>query len=178
MANHMIFGEGSEADSHAIKLATKKGRWIRNVRRKERAPEALRAAVSFIRRDFPALTLRSISATYNCFGMVFACRRTCIIDENEVLKILEDDGYIKVSSRSAVEIGDIIIYRQVPPGEIRHVGVITERLPSAVAGGEPSFMVLSQWGADGEWVHPEGIIRSLLGNEREFYSERKQLGSL
>jgi hypothetical protein len=77
MADDLIIGEGGEQDRRAIKLATKRGRWIKNVRRREMPPEQLRAAVDLVHARFSGITLRSISATYNCFGMVFASRRTC-----------------------------------------------------------------------------------------------------
>jgi hypothetical protein len=176
MSGYPIIGEGGQHDRKAIPLATKKGRWINNTRRLERAPEALREAARQIRDKFPALQLRSLSATYNCFGMVFACRRTCVLDHNEVLKILHDDEYVEVKSREAVEVGDIVLYRQQREGEIKHVGIVVEKRPAVSAGGSPTFMVLSQWGADGEWVHHEATVLSAFGTVREFYSERKNHG--
>jgi hypothetical protein len=175
MPDDLIIGEGSEQDRKAIKLATKRGRWIKNVRRREMPPEQLRAAVEVVRGKFSALTLRSISATYNCYGMVFASRRTCIVDGNEILNILSDDEYLKVTDRRRVNVGDVVIYRSAPAGEITHAGIVIEKRPRASAGADATFMILSQWGASGEWIHHEETVLPQLGSGREFYSERKSI---
>ncbi len=168
-----IIGEGEEQDSHSIKLATKKGRWIRNARRMENSPEAMRAAEGYCRAVCPDLKTRSLSNTYNCYGMVFACRRTWI-DEGEIEKILADDGYKLVSDRSEVCCGDVIIYREERGGPIAHVGIIIALHPQ-VERGEIEFRVLSQWGGSGEFIHPEKHVLPQFGNYRQYYSERRRV---
>ena len=71
-----IIGQGGESDQQRISLATSKNRNIPNSRRPERAPEAMLAAREMWLKD--NRELRSMSATYNCIGMVFANRRTWI----------------------------------------------------------------------------------------------------
>lgn len=163
--------EGSQHDRNSIYLATKRGRWIRNVRRQERAPDSMRAAERNCLSRFQDLKTRSLSATYNCFGMVFASRRTCIL-EGEVDKILVDDGYRRIAERSAIEVGDIVIYRKVPNQEITHAGVIitVHHLP---ATAEIKLTLMSQWGADGEYIHLENEVPNEYGQYREYYTERR-----
>ncbi len=166
-----IIGEGEEQDIASIKLATKKGRWIRNARRMEKSPAQMSAAEKHFRAVFSGLKTRSLSNTYNCYGMVFACRRTWI-DDGEIEKILVDDEYRLVSNRSDVCCGDMIAYRKGQGEPIAHVGIILA-IRRQVARGEIEFTVLSQWGGDGEFIHPEEHVPPLFGSYREYYSERR-----
>ena len=73
-----IVNPGGSEDRRSIQLATRKNTPIRNERRPERPPESLRAAADIWCNEFTKNRLRSLSATYNCVGMVFATRRTWI----------------------------------------------------------------------------------------------------
>src|SRR5437867_2806150 len=92
---------GSEADRESIRLATSKNTPIPNCRRRERPPEALKAARRIVLEGHPEVRPRSLTATYNCIGMVFANRRTWIEPEH-VSMILADDGYAEVAALAAV----------------------------------------------------------------------------
>ena len=64
---------------------------------------------------------------YNCFGLIWAARRTSIYDLNGVETILEDDGYRKLSAGEKPLFGDIALYLFPPPNaEIWHAGLVCE----------------------------------------------------
>ena len=63
---------------------------------------------------------------YNCFGHVWASRRTCIYDEEEVRKILHEDGYREINLDLA-DRGDIALYLWKDSDTIWHAGVIEPR---------------------------------------------------
>jgi hypothetical protein len=93
---------------------------------------------------------------YNCFGMLFASRRTGIFDDEEVESIFGDDGYRRIDDLREVCVGDIAIYRTRPSGAIAHGGRVVSMVP-----GEPipRIWVLSKWNLGwGEDVHPIGEI--------------------
>lgn len=94
---------------------------------------------------------------YNCFGLVFASRRTNIppIGLPEALNIdhlLQRDCYQLIS---VPQVGDVVIYRG--PREIEHAGFICRvdslALDRSLAAA-PQVMVWSMWGGLGEFEHP------------------------
>lgn len=95
------------------------------------------------RREFHRNT--DPTSTYNCHGLTFAARRTQIFDPAEILKILAEDGY-NLISRSALEPGDIAIYRNPTNGDIEHSGIVVERT-------DYGARILSKWGSCHEVVH-------------------------
>jgi len=161
---------GSVRDRDAIDLATAKNRRIPNARRSERSPEALAVAQQWIRRRHPSTRLRSLTATYNCIGMAFANRRTCI-EPDHVHMILNDDGYVEVSP-SEVEPGDLVLYRD-DRGDISHVAVVVRHEPD-LEKALWRTTVLSQWGSDGEYLHDCADVNEMLGKPDKFYSERRK----
>ena len=110
----LIIGEGGPADTASIPLATKQGRDIPNVQRLEKTPAQLSEARRMWTGAFPQIQLRSLSATYNCVGLVFASRRA-FVDIDEAPGILADDGYRRVA-RDEVVIGDLVVYRKQVAG--------------------------------------------------------------
>ena len=117
----------------------------------------------------PERRLRSLTATYNCIGMAFANRRTWI-EPDHVAMILEDDAYVEISSAEVIP-GDLVIYRD--KAEISHVAVVVSRDP-IVATSTFKIIVLSQWGADGEYLHDYTDVNDRLGRPDKFYSERRR----
>jgi hypothetical protein len=85
---------------------------------------------------------------YNCHGMTFASRRTGIHDINFLRKILEDDGYIEVSSNEIKE-GDVALYYS-RSGDIEHSGIVVE---TPKHGGIFIPRIYSKWGKGFEVVH-------------------------
>lgn len=90
----MIIGAGGPSDRASIPLGTRRGTFIPNERRRELNPATLRASVDLWTRERPNARLRSVTAVYNCMGLVFASRRTCI-DSTSLDTILREDEYQK-----------------------------------------------------------------------------------
>jgi hypothetical protein len=107
-----------------------------------------------------------MSATYNCFGLVFASRRTWIHEEALDL-ILRDDGYRRVD---VPWIGDVVIYRD-NDDNVNHVGIVVGLNVDSM-GGQPEILVLSKWGADGEYLHRHDHVPGLFGARVEYWTER------
>lgn len=167
-----IIQPGGPRDVRSIPLATKQGRFIPNERRPERAPDALQAAVNLMRLERPDARLRSISATYNCVGLVFANRRT-LVDTDDVPMILHEDGYYQVPRLDQVSAGDVVVYRNAI-GEIVHVGVVLCKEPE-VRTATWKVTILSQWGANGEYIHAPDYVPQALGQPSGYWSERRVL---
>jgi hypothetical protein len=91
---------------------------------------------------------------YNCFGLVWANRRTAIYEEHSISQILDEDGYRKLRIDEQPLPGDIVIYLRFSD-QVRntyHAGVIMELVEQRIGGRVP--WVLSKWGgALGEDMH-------------------------
>lgn len=171
MSPHIIQRGGSQ-DPRAIPLVTKRRIHIVNEQRSEMVPEILRASVELWSRERPQARLRSVSATYNCVGLVFASRRTWIGTEDIAL-ILQEDEYNRVSRLDEVRPGDVVVYRD-ERGEIAHIGIVLSIEP-LVATASWMVSILSKWGAEGEYVHLQDHIPHYCGRPSEYWSERRQL---
>lgn len=64
---------------------------------------------------------------YNCYGMIFASRRTAIFDDDQIPMVLEEDGYRRVVDERWVRPGDLVFYRLCAPDKLLHVAVILRR---------------------------------------------------
>lgn len=99
---------------------------------------------------------------YNCHGLTFGARRTCIDDASSISKILADDGYQLVENTGVMP-GDVVLYYDYD-GTVSHSGIVVE-----VPGDPMNFVrVVSKWGVPGaeylHWVH-----RSPYGVDYKFY---------
>lgn len=168
-----IFGRGSERDPAALRLYTTCNRnYVENERPDEERPiEALQAAYQYVKSISPSARCCSLTAMYNCVGVVFASRRTHV-DCEHLDMILQDDGYRLISQKSAIE-GDVVVYRK--DGIPLHVGIIYELqdLSFARDGSQIELWVLSQWGQDGEYIHKLREVSTLYGDQLEFWTERR-----
>ena len=165
----VLIGAGRPGDRNYLPLATRRGTSIRNEQRMEQAPEALRAAVEIWQRERPAAQLRSITAVYDCMGLVFACRRTCV-ELSELNMVLRDDEYRRLSEPEEVEIGDIVIYYN--EHGVTHVGIVVDvgrHLTTA-----RSITIMSKWGSNGEYIHPVNHVPEAYGQHVEYWTERKR----
>lgn len=168
----MIISGGTESDFASIQLATRKGRFIKNERRLEKAPAARREAVRIWTQKYPEVHPRSATAVYNCMGLVFASRR-CWIDIDCLYMILSDDEYRKLSALSEIEIGDIVIYCRNGAKRVSHIAVVVEVIPN-IETASFRTRVMSQWGADGEYIHKiDEVPEELYGVPSEFWTDRK-----
>lgn len=119
----------------------------------DRRPEAytLHASMERWKKKFPNELHRPVgpSHKYNCHGLTFASRRTEVENPQDILKILEDDDYRKVSPDTVLP-GDIVIYYG-PEGDVIHSGIVTQiEQPLKVP------VVLSKWSNIHEVVHRVG----------------------
>lgn len=167
----LIIGLGGEQDRARIPLATARGTPIPNARRKERPPESMKAALEIVTKNHETTRVRSLTSVYNCIGMAFACRRTCIEPEH-VPTILKDDGYEEVARIAELVPGDLVVY-ETAPGEVSHIAVVVSNEPN-LTNGTSRLRVLSQWGSHGEYFHDHDDVADLLGKPVKFYSERKK----
>lgn len=165
----LIFGEGGPNDKASIPLATKRGNFIDNQRGRRRPPEAFQEAVKIWQKKYPNIRVRSLTSEYNCVGMVFGCRRTCI-DPKYIDRILEEDEYRLLSGPTEVLPGDIVLYKN--GNENSHIGTIISKEPD-VKNASFKITVLSQWGSDGEYIHLLDEVPEDYGNVKEFWTERK-----
>ena len=166
-----LINPGGSDDKKSIELATSKGTRIRNWQRREQPVEALLDAARFATEGHHGRVLRSLTSRYNCIGMAFANRRTCI-EPTEVPLILKDDEYVEVRRVADVMPGDLVVYEDVDG--ISHVAVVVSNV-SRLQDGDSTIQVVSQWGSDGEYLHEYRDIPPLLGKPARFYSERRKL---
>jgi hypothetical protein len=162
-----VIGLGGAADPQRLELMTKKRSLIPNALRQPRPPAAMREAKAMYLTD--ERQLRSLSSEYNCMGLVFASRRTCI-DVGIVDWILREDDY-KLVSIDKVRRGDLLVYRNADGPS--HVAIVWTHDPD-VARAEWRTTVLSQWGADGEYFHDAHDVPLLLGAPDRFWTDRQE----
>jgi len=169
----IIINPGSPKDKAAIPLATKLGNHIPNERRLEQIPSILREGIVFCEKNYSDIKLRSITATYDCLGMVFAARRTWI--EDKYLDwILKEDNYRCLSNITELERGDLVVYRN--KGRASHVGIVVNIIRPLTKEAKWEVEVLSKWGAGGEYIHKMERVVPYLGEPSEFWTDRKQYG--
>ena len=94
-------------------------------------------------------TFRSAATpTYNCHGMTFASRRTCIYKSPVIYNILSDDEYVTIKKENVLE-GDVIVYFS-KDGDAEHSGIVIERPKESTYG---MAKIISKWGKAGEMIH-------------------------
>ena len=169
----MIIGEGGPNDKEALKLYTRKGRFIPNLKRLESPPARMKVATEKLKKAFPSAQLRSATQVYNCMGLAFASRRTCI-DPVHLAIILDDDEYRQIPGVQETEVGDIVVYGNSGQREATHIGVIVKK-ETDLSRASWRITVMSQWGADGEYLHPIEEVPLLLGAPQQFWTDRRML---
>ncbi len=153
-----------------LSLDTRRGNPIPNAQRLEMNPSRARAVIRMIKKLCPNAKQRSITQVYNCLGMVFAARRTCIEVDN-INMILKDDDYKPVGQLKDVQPGDIVIYWGA--GECKHVGIILGEMPLLEGSKKTVIWVVSQFGAHGEWIHPIEEVPEGCRGKAEYYTDRR-----
>jgi hypothetical protein len=137
----------------------------------EIVPEEPRARVDaysrVFQRKFPRNILRvPTTSRYNCTGMLFALRRG-FVGDMDISRLLEDDGYRRVSRDEDPVAGDIVIWGSV--ADVEHVGLIVEcREATGLDFCVP--VVVSKWGSGPEYIHQLGD--SPFEQEPVYYTER------
>ena len=154
-----------------LPLATREGRQIPNDRRPQVRPEIMRAARDIVVGSHPTVRARSLSAVYDCMGMVFGSRRVWI-DTDELELILDGDDYRRLSDGGEVTEGDVVVYRD--EDVVTHVGIVA-RTRQNLAQAVTEITVLSQWGRHGEYFHGIDDVDSRLGTPAEFWTDRTRM---
>lgn len=90
-----------------------------------------------------------LTPRYNCHGLVFASRRTCITEPTAISRILADDGYVEIQDTEVLA-GDIIVYYSAE-GDPEHSAVVVQ--PGSEGSVHVPF-VLGKWGKGAEMIHP------------------------
>lgn len=165
----IVLGAGGPRDAAYIPLATRRGSRIRNERRPEQPPVRLKAAVQHWTQAYPEIRVRSVTGVYNCMGLAFASRRTWV-DTDQLSMILDEDEYHRIRGPQEMQVGDLVVYRR--NGEAAHIAVVV-KLEPLVATASWKVTVVSQWGADGEYVHPMEDVPELLGTPVEYWTDRR-----
>jgi hypothetical protein len=94
---------------------------------------------------------------YNCFGHVWASRRTSIYESEEIDKILNDDSIRSLHEQELPLPGDVVVYRdQTDAAKIFHVARIVEiKQIAGINGGVGIPWSLSKLNdSAGEVLHP------------------------
>jgi hypothetical protein len=144
---------------------------IPNEMRPELNPAVLKASVEIWRDQRPNAKLRSITGSYNCIGMVIACRRTWV-DPEHLLRVLVEDGYSKLNGEAQAHLGDLVAYRD-EKGEICHAGIVVGKNVYNPDSPRDALIVLSKWGHEGEYVHDASDVPLQCGKPAEFWTDRK-----
>jgi hypothetical protein len=107
----------------SIVLETKTGRQIANL--VELMPDAKTVAdyQRFVSQHGAHWISRTpATGVYNCAGMVWATRRTAILDPRLWQRIIDDDGYEWLAKHELPMPGDIAAYLDIEANELLHVG--------------------------------------------------------
>lgn len=95
-----------------------------------------------------AVPRSSMSPLYNCHGMTFASRRTCIDNSVEIRKILQDDGYKQIIQKDILS-GDIVLYIDSDNEIVHSATIVNVDKTNAL----PTIRVVSKWGKWKEYIH-------------------------
>jgi hypothetical protein len=165
-SNRLIVGLGEANDPNRIALQTVQKWDIPNARKLPKSPAQMKSAYQIHKQGHLSLEVRSLRSEYNCVGLIFGSRRT-VIDIEHVNKIFEHDGYKKIDF-SKGEQGDIVLYEDTS-GPV-HVGVLWSHHPIS-----QEWIVLSQWGSDGEYFHQINDTREDWRHKVTLWTERLRL---
>lgn len=171
MFDEVLLGGGGE---RRLALETRLGRPIANFIEREPG-ERKHRVYDLQRKKFGGnwVNRKPACGGYNCFGMLFAARRTTIIDDEDtdmqVSDILADDGYRQIAEADAV-VGDLVLYRDIM-GNLLHAARVTRRRELG------ALWALSKWnstaGEDEHHVqHHCWTDRSMYDVELQFWTDR------
>lgn len=151
---------GGQAERISIALHTHKGNSIENEIAVVQVSQAKIDQFESLSKRHPRWRHRKPpTGVYNCFGHVWASRRTAVYDkfDEAVLRVLADDGYRMVNRVSETpEVGDVLCYWESvdPRCNCLHVGLVAYTLPRG--GLPPEVWILSKWDdTSGEVLHEE-----------------------
>jgi hypothetical protein len=154
-----------------LALETRARKPIDNAVKPERPKVALDASAALFKNLFPNAQLRSLTAVYNCIGLIVASRRTWV-DPDDLIRILKEDGYRELAGAEEAEAGDVVVYHD-PYGKVCHAAIVVQKRLLVPGQQEELLTVLSKWGADGEYVHDLTALPGYLGSPVAFWTDRR-----
>ena len=137
------------------------------------APNAAQIAAFLATHGLTGMVTQTAPATlkYDCHGFTFTCGLKWI-NNDQVAKILADNGYKKKGPNDPVSVGDIAVYFLFPLAEpITHSGVVT----AVNAMGQPTE-IESKWGCLPRYKHAPGNVPGFYGSPC-YYSTPRCLGN-
>ena len=152
-----------------LDLATKRGTRVPNGKPPPQPAEAMAVRREYVLGKHPNAKVRSLSAEYNCVGMVFGARRT-VIEPEHVPMILDEDGYRRIHGDGDLKLGDVVVYKD-DNDEIGHVGIVI-CIKAICDPPKRDITVLSQWGLHGEYFHDIDDVEPDYGGRKEFWTDR------
>lgn len=151
----------------SIPLADRWGRAIPNCQDPPLDPLRLQQCAERTHQQYPIAQMRHLpTGQYNAHGLVFAQRRTGLLEPAEVRAILRDEGYREVRLRET-QAGDVVLY--LDGEEIAHSGIVLAVETDRRRVGGLVARVLSKWGGDGEYVHYADQCPYVVHGERITY---------
>jgi len=122
---------------------------------------------------------------YNCFGHLFASRRTSIREDVHIWKILSDDGYRLLGESETPHVSDCVLYLKGAE-DILHVGQITQvTKPQAqtisafsnINKVQKDIWVLSKWndcyGEDEHLLLETQLVRKQIVDNIQIWTDRQ-----
>jgi len=110
----------------SIVVQTRRGRSVANVIEAEPGPREKNIYATIQKRfGHVWINRKPPCGVYNCYGMVFASRRTSILDDGQIADILRDDGYRTIPEHDA-RVADLVLYKDRKIG-LLHVARVTHR---------------------------------------------------
>ncbi len=161
----------SRSNGVELLLHAKNRDQIPNVRLfKEDIPEKIDQVNRIHKQSHPNAQYMGRTAMYNCMGLVFASRRTCI-DIDQARSVLSMDGYVPLNGIDATKVGDIVLY--VRNGTPMHVGVIVSKYKGEdiYSVNRETIKVLSKWGDAGEYLHDIDDLPENFGRSTEYFTD-------
>lgn len=144
-----------------IRLETSKRSGIENIQFFEVSSCERNWALDIPKRFPKVIPRTNMSAVYNCHGLTFASRRTRIVDDAAINRILSDDKWTEIDILKVLP-GDIVLYFS-DEGDPNHSGLIVEADPLGV------HRICSKWGSAGEYIHFLNDCPSMYGPIKRFF---------
>lgn len=109
---------------------------------------------------------------YNCFGHVWANRRTAIYEPSEIQTILREDGYRQLPDDELPVAGDIALYQDANRGTYLHVGEVVN-----VPREEEiqNLRILSKWNdsCGEDYHHPRDVPPQYEPYNLQYWTDRE-----
>lgn len=156
------FVELSGTPEKGIEVQTRLGNSIENSQAPHPSEKNIKLFKKLIEEHKKWICRKPPCGFYNCFGHVWANRRTAIYDQDQIELIINDDGYDRLKNISDLKVGDLVIYYNSDKTDIWHVGIVIELKTiqmnqgfSLVTSNENNIpWVLSKWNdSTGEVIH-------------------------